>query len=231
MPNDYLYEHLAGALRAIAHSPRLAPPFSGFARVLQRYTQTLHLLKSFSFDAVIDGGANVGEFAELVKMGLPQANLVCVEPHPGCAQKLRDKGFDVVEAALWAESRLTLDLVQVNESSTSSRLGAAAISRPSWKVNTLRLDAVPVSGQRILVKLDLQGAELEALSGLGSLWERCQGFIIETRMGPQGNFQALQELFEGRGFTNHGTINQLYEGDMLTEVDQVWIRHAKPSTP
>jgi len=231
MPSDYLYEHLSAVLRFVARAPSLAGPLSGFSRVLLRYTQTLHLLRSFQFDGVIDGGANIGEFAELVKIALPSASLLCVEPHPVCAQKLRDKGLNVVEVALWSESNVTLDLVQVSESSTSSQLGSMVSQRPSWKVNTLRLDAVPVAGHRLLVKLDLQGAELAALSGMGPLWERCHGFIIETRMGPSGNFQMLQKLFEAKGYANHGTLNQFYEGDVLTEVDQVWIRHATLSAP
>jgi len=231
MPSDYLYEHLSAVLRCVARTPSLAVPLSSFSRVLLRYTQTLHLLRNFQFDGVIDGGANIGEFAELVKVGCPSTNLICIEPHPECAQKLRNKGFNVAEAALWSESNMTLDLVQVNESSTSSQIGDPASERLSWKVNTLRLDAVPIAGRRLLIKLDLQGVELVALSGMGALWDRCHGFIIETRMGPRGNFRALQELFESQGYFNHGTLNQFYEGDALTEVDQVWVRQEKDSTP
>ena len=225
IPNDSLYEHLAAALRWVVRTPGLAVPFSGFSRVLQRYRQTIHFLRQFQFDGVIDAGANIGEFAELVRIGLPSARLFCVEPHPTCAQKLRSKGFDVIEAALWSQSKLTLDLVQQNESSTSCQLGASIIHRPSWKVSTLRLDEIPIIGDRLLIKLDLQGAELKALTGMGSLWERCDGFVIETCMGLQGNSRTLQELFEAKGYSNHGTLNQFYEGDILTEIDQVWVRY------
>jgi FkbM family methyltransferase len=230
MANDFVYEQLAALLRQVVRTPELAAPFLGVSRVLQRYTQTIRFLREFQFNGVIDGGANIGEFAELVKIALPSADLHCVEPHPACAQKLKNKGFQVIEAALWSESNLTLDLVQVNESSTSSQLGTSDSQRPSWKVKTLRLDAVPITGRKILIKLDLQGAEIAALSGMGSLWERCDGLIIETRMGPRGDFRVFQEMLEARGYSNHGTLNQFYEGDVLVEVDQVWVRHGPLSS-
>ncbi|MBK9090351.1 MAG: FkbM family methyltransferase [Holophagales bacterium] len=61
------------------------------------------MLSRFAFDGIVDGGANVGEFAHLVRQTLPKADLVCVEPHPHCAAILRRNGFRVVEAALWRE--------------------------------------------------------------------------------------------------------------------------------
>jgi hypothetical protein len=36
-----------------------------------------------------------------------------------------------------------------------------------WEVDAVRLDSLPISGSHLLVKLDLQGAEVEALEGHG----------------------------------------------------------------
>jgi hypothetical protein len=46
------------------------------------------------------------------------------------------------------------------------------------------LEDLPVRGDHVLVKLDLQGAEPAALEGLGALWDRCSALLIEVSLGP-----------------------------------------------
>jgi hypothetical protein len=84
-----------------------------FLQGLERLWKLRWHLASQNFDGVIDGGANVGEFAKIARTALPQADLLCVELHPECAAKLRQGGLRVVEAALWKEPfelRLSLQL-------------------------------------------------------------------------------------------------------------------------
>ena len=73
-----------------------------FAKVWLRHARIVAHLRRAQYDAVVDGGAGVGEFAALVRLALPAGTAaLCVEPHPVSAATLRRRGFEVVEAALW----------------------------------------------------------------------------------------------------------------------------------
>ena len=96
-------------LRLCGAIPFLASPLDAFCRVWQRHRKLRSHLRALNFDGVIDGGANIGEFADVVRAALPRADLICVEPHPASAAILRKNGYKVVEAALWKEpTRLRL---------------------------------------------------------------------------------------------------------------------------
>ncbi len=88
------------AIRAAIRIPPLAHAFTSFSRIWSRHARIHAHLVAVGYDGVIDGGANIGEFAGLVRSALPHADLVCIEPHPFCARALRRQGYRVVEAAL-----------------------------------------------------------------------------------------------------------------------------------
>ncbi len=177
------------------------------SKVFLRHARVRHLLRTGGFDAIVDGGAAVGEFAFAARDTCPDVPLICVEPHPPSAEILRRSGFRVVEAALWkAPGRLRL--TQPADATTScSVVLESAPGRPSWEVDTVRLDEIGVPGERILVKLDLQGAEAEALEGMGSLWPRCAAVLLEVSYGPSGSYEPLRSLLAARGFVEAGTLN------------------------
>ena len=196
-----------------------------FCKVWQRQRK-LHLhLQTQKFDGVIDGGANVGEFAQTVRGALPKADLICVEPHPACAKVLRKKGFNVIEAALWKEPA-RLQLTQPSSASTSSTVmnGEHESAYGAWEVEAVRLDSLPISGERLLVKLDLQGAESEALEGMGTLWERSAGVLLEVSIGNGGTYERLREMLSHRGFFEYCTTNELEIDGRVVEADKLWLR-------
>jgi hypothetical protein len=91
-------------------------------------------------------------------------------------------------------------------------------------VDTVRLDEIGITGERILLKLDLQGAEPEALEGMGSLWPRCAAVLLEVSYGPSGSYESLRTLLEARGFAEAGTLNELEEGGLPIEADKLFVR-------
>lgn len=205
---------------------RIAPLSAFLARVSKvflRHARVRHLLRTGDFDSIVDGGASVGEFAFAARAACPGIPLVCVEPHPPSAEILRRDGFRVVEAALWkAPGRLRL--TQPGDATTSCSVALEpAEGRPSWDVDTIRLDGIGVSGDRILVKLDLQGAEAEALEGMGALWSRCAAILLEVSYGPSGSYEPLRALLAARGFAEAGTLNELEEGGLPIEADKLFV--------
>jgi len=214
---------LAG-IGAVFRVGPLASLLARVSKVFLRHARLRHLLRTGGFDSIVDGGASVGEFAVAARAECPGVPLVCVEPHPPSAEILRRQGFRVVEAALWkAPGRLRL--TQPTDATTSCSVAVeAAADRPSWDVETVRLDGIGVTGDRILVKLDLQGAEAEALEGMGALWPRCAALLLEVSYGPSGSYEPLRALLAERGFEEAATLNELEEDGLPLEADKVWVR-------
>lgn len=211
---------------ALAVAP-LATALTAFSRIWSRHSRIHRHLVTAGYDGVIDGGANVGEFAGLVRSALPGADLLCVEPHPECAALLRADGYRVVEAALWkTKGRITLS--QPAEATTSCTvMQNNSRTLGSWEVETVRLKDLPITGNNILVKLDLQGAEIEAFKGMGSLWETCTAVLSEVSMGPDGNYEKIRALLDAHGFRESSTLNELEEDNMVVEADKLWVRSTR----
>jgi FkbM family methyltransferase len=196
-----------------------------FSKVWLRHARLKHHLETSDYDAVIDGGANIGEFAAIVRLTRPDLPLLCIEPHPPSAAILRDKGFHVVEAALWNEQG-RLGLSQPTAASTSCTVTNEAEGTPRWEVDAVRLGDLEIPGVKILVKLDLQGAELTALEGMGSLWDRCAGFHVEVSYGEGGSYEPIRRLLATKGFVESATFNELDGPHRTIEGDKLWQRRS-----
>jgi FkbM family methyltransferase len=207
--------------------PAFRQPLTWIAKVWLRHARIVSHLERAGYDAVVDGGAGIGEFAALVKLALPKANLLCVEPHPASAAALRKRGFTVVEAALWREQGQAV-LTQPEAAATSCTILASDDGgRPSWRVGTVRLDGLGVNGHRVLVKLDLQGAEPAALEGMGRLWDCCAGLLLEVSYGDGGTYEPLRGRLSERGFVEAATLNELETGVGVVEADKLFVRRGR----
>jgi len=132
----------------------------------------------------------------------------------------------VVEAALWSGEGEAV-LTQPTEATTSATLlDPGGHSLPSWKVRTVRLDQLPIIGRKVLVKLDLQGAEVEALAGLEGAWDRVEGLILEVGLGQGESYYELRKIMEAKGFVEAATFNELDAAGKAIEADKLWIRHS-----
>jgi FkbM family methyltransferase len=144
-------------------------------------------------DTFIDAGANIGFYTVLAERLVgPDGHVVAFEMIPTTADILRDhvaingcKNVTIHEGAL---ASTTGRLVEA--SVRPGKYGSASIARRSGKeviaVRTITLaDALQEVLRVRLVKMDLEGAEFDALQGLGAALTKVEAIIFEDKGGPE----------------------------------------------
>jgi FkbM family methyltransferase len=164
----------------------------------QAWLSRLHLLPvdlDFTAGVVVDVGANEGNFSNAVLALAPRAQVIAVEPSPGPRARLEARlgsnpGLTVVGSALAAESGTATLHVTGHDHNTS-------LHAPREEMQTLYEDAgwsvvedieVPTGtlddlvGDRDVaaIKLDVQGGELEVLSGGARTLARTRAVLLEV---------------------------------------------------
>jgi FkbM family methyltransferase len=144
-------------------------------------------------DTVIDVGANIGVFA--IVQARRGARVICFEPHPGAFANLLQNlelngiGSQVipVNAAVSAHEG-TASLV-MESGSVSAHLGSPGDGEYVL-VNTVRLDGeLERLGIRTadLLKIDVEGAELDVLAGADQTLGHVRAAILEVHVGVDSN--------------------------------------------
>lgn len=168
-------------------------------------------------ELVVDGGANAGQFARAMAETFPQTRVVSFEPLPEVAARFRsafagEARVRLVEAALGAAPgvvpfhrnpySLASSALPVLDGSGPTAAHAETIEVPLTTLDlALEGDLVPAS---TLVKLDLQGFELEALRGATDLLGRASHVLLEVGLRPsyegEPTFEALLDFLRPFGF-------------------------------
>lgn len=140
-------------------------------------------------DTVVDAGANIGAFSVFAGRLIGAAGrLVAIEMIPATAARLRanlarnDLEADVVEAALAASSgRVVTAAIDPAKSGQATLVLAHTLDRPTMlSVETRTLDEVLADVAEIaLLKLDIEGAEIDALAGAATTLARTRAIIFE----------------------------------------------------
>ena len=84
-----LYEWSSLLLLPLLRTRRPAAALTRLAKIWLRHARLVGHLARGGYDSVVDGGAGIGEFAALVRLASPKTPLLCVEPHPASARRLR----------------------------------------------------------------------------------------------------------------------------------------------
>lgn len=179
-------------------------------------------LERQEIDAVVDVGANRGQYATRLRAAGWRGPILSLEPIPELQRELaaaavRDPAWEVLPpmAAGAADGEVTLEVSA--ESDMSSILPQSPLLRrispssavlrrivvPQRRLDGLeRLQRAP--WQRLFIKIDVQGAEDAVISGLDALWERVAGLQLEMALVPlyEGERPWLQmvESLASRGF-------------------------------
>ncbi len=162
---------------------------------------------------IIDGGANIGNFSRNARHVFPNAEIDLIEPQPACYDALkrfeRENNFFVHHFALVAESSpgQTISLaVDPNGITTGAHIALPSTINtadvPTVTLDQL-LDAQIGNQDRVFIKLDLQGYELEALKGASNVLRKTEVILTEVSFFSQVYEPSISQVIrflDGRGF-------------------------------
>ncbi len=190
---------------------------------------------------IIDAGAYRGEWALLAASIFPEAAILLVEPQPHLADSLAalcraHRRLRFRSALLGAEPAIARFVFQ----ETNSRI-VPPDYRPGPGESTIELpiarlaDLAPAEGfgDCDFLKLDLQGHELAALAGAGSLFGSAEVILAETswlRIGPVPLAHEVIATFVERGYRLYDVFGLNYRprDRALWQTDFLFVRADSP---
>ncbi len=205
---------LAPGAVIVSESPATAADWFAIEHGLAQAAAQRHVaavLQMYRVDCVLDVGANRGQFGTALRAAGYDGRIVSFEPVPDAfaalAEEARDDASWIVRAhALGREDgTLAMNVVHGTLSSplAATEFGARRYGRlrepETVDVPVRRLDGVleEVTGERIYLKLDTQGYDLEVFAGLGGRTERIVALQAELPLVPI--YEGMTRLPEGLG--------------------------------
>ena len=189
------------------------------------------VLQQFDCRTVVDIGANRGQFALAARHTFPDANIISFEPLSGPSKVFRrifakDNAVVLNQSAIGSENKQCLMHVSARDDS-SSLLQFSSLQEEVFpgtgQVATVDVHVAPLYSfvgdcdivGPALLKLDVQGFELEALRGCESLlsrfqWVYCECSFVELYVGQKYAADVIDWL-SGRGFQIKGMYNPTYD--------------------
>jgi FkbM family methyltransferase len=191
---------------------------------------------------VVDAGAYIGSWTEMVASIFPDADFLLIEPNPCVTEKLTekvsflgDRAHVVAKAIADEPGVLSLNIWGDPETATSASL-QTHVKGPAETVVQVEVEALDNLLQQYhmrpdLVKLDLQGAEYQALLGAVETLQYAKMFIVEfgcleAYVGRTTPRQLL-DLFYDNGYSLYDLVDchyRPYDG-ALTGGDFIFVRN------
>lgn len=207
--------------------------------------ELLELLRPAGLKVIFDIGANIGTWTLLAKAIYPHAEIHAFEPLPQHFAGFQKSaagitGVRLHEVALGAEGACVT--MHVNSfSDTSSVLDLTALGRDEWDQSTI--DEVPLTLRGLdefvaehhiklpdLVKLDVQGFELEVLKGAERTLAHAKAVIAEVSFKEyyrgQCRFDELVTFLAARGLYVRAFGVRTARGKSLSQTDVLFARFA-----
>lgn len=186
----------------------------------------IEALRHIDVATCIDVGANVGQFTSVVRYIFPKATVIAFEPLPAAADLYADiwngaRGITLHRVALGAK-RADGILHVTNRTDSSSLLVPGEGQRQAYDIHEVEAKKVPVQPlheivslrqceRPVLMKIDVQGAELDVLAGCGDALDQIDAVYLEASFVELYTGQALAgevvRYMVERGFKLRGVFN------------------------
>lgn len=190
---------------------------------------------------IVDAGAFRGEWSLLARETFPSAELLLIEPQPHLEPRLRSLCDRLGRASLCpALLGPSPGECHFLVAASNSRIVAAG-HKPREGEQLIRLpvrtldEIVATAGFETcdFLKLDLQGHELSALEGAGSLFGRAEVIQLEVSWIPIGNPPLVAEVFStfaARRYRPYDIMgfNHRPRDGALWQTDVIFVRHDSP---
>lgn len=197
-------------------------------------------LKGYAFTTIIDVGANKGQFSVYAMSRWPAARVISFEPLRGPRAKLalvtrgRVKIHDCALGAAAGEARMHV----ASRADSSSLLALGKRQKAIFKMEETAELTVPVRrldecvkpdfARPSLLKIDVQGYELEVLKGASALLPAIDAIYVEVSWAELYQGQAMHEevdaLLVAAGFRPAGRFNECrYDGELI-QADVLYLR-------
>lgn len=204
-------------------------------------------LKSMSIKTIIDIGANTGQFARMMSVHFPEANIFCFEPLPepyavlhSWANKKPDRvrifnlaiGDQDGEAQMFFHRDFSPSSSLLANTAFGEKLFPATKNQERVAVKLSTLDNAFKSTKledKILIKLDVQGYEDRVLKGGKEIFNKASACILEISLdnlyAGQADFRELYTQLDRMDFRYAGNLHQVHAEDgHVIYLDAVFVR-------
>ena len=210
------------------------------------YTVLSRIIDSQNVKVVVDGGASIGDISEKLSVLFPRSKIYTFEPYPPFLEKLYEKAKNneniIVEP--YALGRKTeKKLFNVNRSEGTNSLlesrddafklyGSLIVQDETIEVitKTLELWSKQKNIHTIdILKLDLQGGELDALNGAKELFElgNIKVVLCEVMFSKcyekQPNWTEIVHFLEGFGMQLFNFYQPFFQYGQIIQADLIFV--------
>ncbi len=203
-------------------------------------------LQDYGIKTVIDVGANIGQFALMIHKIINDAAIYSFEPISECYEELVNKEDQInklkcFNLALGKETRE--GVINRNEFlPSSSILDMESLHKEAFpytaktnqeKINITSLDKIHNEidwVQKILLKIDVQGYELEVLEGAKNSLNSVDLIIVETTFlklyNNQPLFEDVYNFLYSRSFRYRGNFDQIINPNTgrILQADAIFVK-------
>ena len=191
----------------------------------------LNLIKPyFTPKRVLDIGANVGGWFAVCKAHFPDSYVFSIEANEECRDILKTNNPDST-IALLAKDEEIYDFYMMNNVPYATGNSIYKELTPHYndattytvKKQGVMLDKL-LKGQTFdLIKMDVQGAELDIIKGGINICKQAKGMILEVAVGPYNQdsplYDEVVEYMDSIGFKKELILSDLMNGNQIGHHD------------